>query len=130
MKYIFLGFFICFVLLTGCNKNRVMQGEKVVDEFYNKMEQENYKGIDSLMSFKFYQTTPYTHFIKLLTEKGKEFGKINKKSLGKYKIVNSVTDTIHLGYNVDYKNTHTKESFTLIKEKENFKILKYYISRE
>ncbi|PWN57541.1 hypothetical protein [Chryseobacterium viscerum] len=129
MKYNILSSLICFVLFIGCGEKEVKQGEIVVDEFYIKSEQKNYKAIDSIMSFRFYQTTPYKEFINILIEKNKEFGKVRKKSLEKYKIVKSVTDTIHLGYNVEYKNTHTKESFTLIKEDGNFKILKYYISK-
>lgn len=130
MKYSFLGSFICFVLFIGCGKKEVKQGEIIVNEFYTKSEQKDYKAIDSIMSFRFYQATPYKDFINILIEKNKKFGKVRKKSLEKYKIIKSATDTIHLGYDVDYKNTHTKESFTLIKENGHFKILKYYISED
>ena len=65
-----------------------------------------------------------------MSEKNKEFGKLEKKSLGKYKLIKSFTDTVHLGYIVDYEKALSKESFTLIKENGNFKILKYYINKE
>jgi len=130
MKYNILISFVCIVLFIRCERKEVKLGEIVVDEFYTNMEQENYKVIDSLTSFRLYQTTPYKDFIKFLSEKNKEFGKIKKRSLGKYKIIKSATDTIHLGYNIDYKNKHTKESITLIKESGHFKILRYYISED
>ena len=130
MKYINLIFLVCLVLFTECGREDVSKGGVIVDTFYIKTEQENYKGVDSLMSFRFYQITPYKNFIKILSEKNKKFGKIQKKPLEKYKIIKSAIDTIHLGYNVTYKNTNTKESFTLIKEDNDYKIYKYYIHRE
>ena len=129
MKYITLVFIFGY-LFIGCNDNEIEYAEVVVNKFYNKMEQKNYKAIDSLISFRFYQTTSNKDFIKILSEKNKEFGKLEKKSLGKYKLIKSFTDTVHLGYIVDYEKALSKESFTLIKENGNFKILKYYINKE
>ena len=82
-----------------------------------------------------------TNIIDDIVQKGDIIGRIAgvniksvdfncKKSLEKYKIIKSAIDTIHLGYNVTYKNTNTKESFTLIKEDNDYKIYKYYIHRE
>lgn len=79
MKYNILISFVCIVLFIRCERKEVKLGEIVVDEFYTNMEQENYKVIDSLTSFRLYQTTPYKDFIKFLSEKNNEFGKIKKK---------------------------------------------------
>lgn len=132
MKYNILIIITYLFLLSACGKAQLKQGETVINAFYNNIESENYKALDTLMSFQFYQKTPYKQFIQMINNKNKVFGKIDKKSLGKYKIVKSTnsTDTIHLGYIVDYENAHTKESFTLIKENKDFKILKYYVSQE
>lgn len=132
MKLNTLIIMIGTLLFSGCKQSEIKNGESVINAFYKNLESENYKNLDTLMSFQFYQNTPYKEFIQMLHENNKEFGKINKKSLGKYKIIKSTnsTDTLHLGYEVNYKNVHTKESFTLIKEKKDFKILKYYISQE
>jgi len=132
MKYNLLISIIYLFLLSACGKAQLKQGETIINVFYSNAESENYKALDTLMSFQFYQGTPYKQFVQMINNKNKVFGKINKKSLGKYKIVKSTnsTDTIHLGYIVDYQKAHTKESFTLIKENKDFKILKYYISQE
>lgn len=132
MKYNLLVVIGYLFLLSACGKTDLKDGESVVNAFYNNMERENYKALDTYMSFRFYQGTPYKQFIEMLNKKNRDFGKIKKRSLGKYKKIKTVnsTDTIHLGYIVDYQNAQTKESFTLIKEKEDFKILKYYISEE
>lgn len=112
-------------------KKEIKQGEIIVDEFYIKSEKKNYKAIDTLMSFRFYQNTTYNDFVMFLNKKKKGFGRVGKRTLRKSKIIkNFISDTLHLGYEVNYKYTSTKESFTLIKEKKGFKILKYYISQE
>ena len=129
MRYIILIFILCS-LFIGCKNDEIKQGEVIVNKFYNKIEQKNYIGMDSLISFRFYQNTPYNDFKTFLNKKDKEFGKIKKKTLRKSKIIKMPTsDTLHLGYEVNYTNTSTKESFTLIKEDKDFKILKYYISQ-
>ncbi|KAA0125961.1 hypothetical protein FY557_19820 [Chryseobacterium sp. SN22] len=132
MKYNFIAVVAFLSLLSSCEKTELKEGESIVNAFYSNIETKNYKLLDKLMSFLFYQGTPYKQFIEMLDRKNNEFGKINRRSLGKYKMIESInaTDTIHLGYVVEYQNVHTKESFTLIKEKENFKILKYYVSQE
>ncbi|WP_027385136.1 hypothetical protein [Chryseobacterium gregarium] len=130
MKYCIVISITSFFLFFGCKRHELSQGEIIVNTFYKNKESENFKDLDTLMSFRFYQNTPYKEFIHMLSTKNKEYGKINKKSLAKYKIVKSTksTDTLHFGYEVDYMNVHTKESFTLIQEDKGFKILKYYVS--
>ncbi len=130
MKYIILLLFICSLFMR-CKDDEIKQGVITVDNFYVKIENEDYIGMDSLMSFKFYQNTPYKDFKVFLNKKNKDFGELEGKTLKKFKIIKTSTlDTIHLGYEVNYKNISTKESFTLIEENEDFKIIKYYISTE
>ena len=35
----------------------------------NNIENENYRALDTLMSFQFYQTTPYKEFIEIIKKK-------------------------------------------------------------
>lgn len=78
MKYNLLISIIYLFLLSACGKAQLKQGETIINVFYSNTESENYKALDTLMSFQFYQGTPYKQFIQMVSNKNKAFGKITK----------------------------------------------------
>lgn len=68
---------LCFSLIVfSCesNYNELKLAESKVDEFYNFEKTDNYKSIDLLMGYQFYQVTPYNEFVNFLKTKKKGFG--------------------------------------------------------
>jgi hypothetical protein len=102
--------------------------EQTIEMFYKK--QNDVKAIDRLMSFRFYQTTPYVKFKEMLNEKNKACGEF----IEKYYIESRKADdnkAIAFTYKVKYKNVETIEEISLLKETENddYKIFIYKIKR-
>ncbi|WP_177734355.1 hypothetical protein [Flavobacterium inviolabile] len=109
------------------SKALVVSDENVViDRFYK--HQDNIKAIDSLMSFRFYQKTPYFKFKEILKAKHNNFGMFKRKEL--FDTDKSNPDGIIVyKYKVEYEKTNTIEEIGLIKENsaDSFHIISYKI---
>lgn len=98
--------------------------EEIVTEFYKNINDAS--KLDKLMSFRFYQKTPYNKFKEVILEKSKKFGilkglkKINTEFSPDKKAVKYTFD-------IEYDKAKTQEILVLIKEneKDNFKIFEY-----
>lgn len=110
--YIFLSLIVCLYSCTSTDEN-LQKAENVVSQFYKFENQMNYSGIDSLISFKFYQKTPYSKLVSILKEKNKIVGHFKNKNLEDYRVNFSTNqpNTIYLEYKVEYSKTTTREFF-------------------
>ncbi|MWW26907.1 hypothetical protein [Algibacter lectus] len=89
---------------------------KILKEFY--LNQNNFENLDNLMSFRFYQKTPYSEFKNAIESKNKTCGKLLN-----YKIVQTEYSddkkSVRLNTDVNYENMNTIEQILLIKETDN-----------
>jgi len=83
-----------------------------------------------LISFRFYQKSPYYKFKDILKEKNKSCGKFIEKTLLKTE-TSEDNKSICYVYNVTYQNIKTLEEIVLIKESENdsFQVFTYNIKK-
>ncbi|WP_163401515.1 hypothetical protein [Flavobacterium fluviatile] len=105
-----------------------ISSEKTIEMFYKY--QNNIEKLSPLISFRFYQKTPYYKFKEILKEKNKSCGKLIEKTLMKSE---TSTDKKSIGYayKVTYQNIKTVEEIVLIKESENdnFQVYIYNIKK-
>lgn len=131
MKQLYKIFFItiCFSILSCSEQNKVFleQAENRVTLFYTSENEDNFRVIDSLISYRLYQNIPYIEFKNYLKNKKDIVGDFENKKLNNYKIVFSTSgiNEIFLEYIVDYRNQKTKESFIIEQDGSNYKILEY-----
>lgn len=131
MKQLYKIFFIIiyFFILSCSEKDKVFveQAENRVTLFYSSESNNNFKVIDSLISYKLYQNLPYVEFKNNIENKKTIVGDFKTKKLNNYKIVSSTSgvNEIFLEYIVDYKNQKTIENFIIEKNGNNYKILAY-----
>lgn len=119
---------LILLLFSACQSDEeITHAEAVIEKFYLYDKSDDYKGIDTLMTFQFYQGTPYIDFISILKKKKEAFGSFKSKTLEDYKITYSKVNTIFLEYKVSYYKKQTKESFILEDSKNGYKIFKYNI---
>lgn len=130
-KYYSLVFF-CFCVFffsCGANSNDLQLAEKVADDFYRFEKTKDYKSIDFVMSYQFYQVTPYNKFVNFLKMKNEVTGDFKSKKLKSYKIINisNSNNRILLNYEVEYKKKKITEQLILENSEDNFKIINYVI---
>ncbi|WP_300486772.1 hypothetical protein [Flavobacterium sp.] len=103
-----------------------MSVESLTDFFYKNIS--NIKEIDKIMSYKFYQTTPFKEFSKLIESKNTQFGKFISKEVIKVEYSNDKHKaTIFL--KVKYSKVESKEQIVFLKEfeKDSYNIVEYFV---
>ncbi|WP_347065407.1 hypothetical protein [Flavobacterium sp. WV_118_3] len=120
------GKLISKTVINPNKREKSLTAEEIADLFYKN--QNNVKHLNSLMSFRFYQKTPYFKFKEIMEQKNQTFGKFLNKTLI------SVTNpekgiTIHK-YKVNYKKRTTVEEIGFIKENEgdSYEVISYNIN--
>lgn len=113
---------------TKLKKSITRSPEKTIEIFYKN--QNNIKIIDPLISFRFYQKTPYYKLKEILAEKDKTCGKFIKNTLIKTKTSEDKNSIAYL-YNVTYQNLKTIEEIILKRESINddFQVYVYNIKK-
>ncbi|PNW25763.1 hypothetical protein [Formosa algae] len=107
---------------------KIKNPSEVLKEFY--LNQNNIE-IDKLISFRFYQKTPYIKFKEIMKSKFTVCGKFLN-----YKIVQTEYSddkkSVRLNTDVSYENINTTEQIILIKEfdNDNFQVFDYNIKRK
>lgn len=124
-KALLLISIVLIIVLSGCEKQdtRINEGELVIESFY--MNQNNIKVLDTLLSYRFYQNTPYNKFRDFIIEKNNLVGKFNTKELVNAKL--SINEYLMFEYKVSYDRKTWNETFRLEKENGVFKIVNYNI---
>ncbi len=109
-------------------KTEKISSEKTIEMFYKY--QNNIEKLSPLISFRFYQKTPYYKFKEILKEKNKSCGKLIEKTLMKSE-TSADKKSIVYSYKVTYQNIKTVEEIVLIKESENdnFQVYIYNIKK-
>lgn len=114
-------------VITKTKYSKTAKNENIIiDKFY--LSQNNGKVLDSLMSFRFYQKTPYNKFKKIIESKVNSFGKFVDKTLINRKKSNDGI-TIYK-FKVRYERITTIEEIGLFREneKDSYHIISYNIS--
>lgn len=114
---------------TTVKKSTYRSPEKTIEMFYEN--QDDIKALDPLISFRFYQKTPYYKLNEILEQKNKSCGKFVEKTLVKTKTSDDKNSIAYL-YNVTYKNMKTTEEIVLIREStnDNFQVYIYNIKKQ
>lgn len=134
MKNKFYSFvLLCFcMMLFSCesNSNKLKLAESKIDDFYNFEKVNDYKSIDNLMNYQFYQVTPYNKFVNFLKVKKEVTGDFKIKKLKSSKIITitNSNDRIILEYETEYIKKKTSETFVLEKNHEEYQILNYSVN--
>lgn len=134
MKNKFYSFvFLCFsLILFSCESDskEMKLAESKVDDFYKFDKVDDYKSIDLLMNYQFYQATPYNSFVKFLKEKKELTGNFKAKKLKSCKIetFTNSNDKVVLEYEIEYSKKKTSEIFVLEKNKNEYQILNYSVN--
>ena len=100
--------------------------ESLTNYFYGNIG--NIKKIDKIISYKFYQATPYKDFSKLMESKNVQFGKFISKEVVKIEYSDHRNKaTVFL--RVKYSNIESNEQIVFFKEsaKEGYNIVEYKI---
>ncbi|SHM97253.1 hypothetical protein [Flavobacterium chilense] len=123
---------LCFsLILLACesNSNELKLAESKVDDFYNFEKAGNYRSIDLLMSYQFYQVTPYNKFVNFLKVKKEVMGNFKSKKLIASKItkITNSNNRILLDYEVWYVKKKTVERFIFEIDDNDYRILNYVI---
>lgn len=124
-RFFILIFIAISLTLSGCEKidKESEEGELIIDAFYKN--QTDYKVLDTLISYRFYQTTPYSKFKEFMIEKDNSVGDFKSKEL--IKVKTSINNYLLFEYKVNYDKKSTTEIFRLEKEKDKYKIVKYNV---
>ena len=109
-------------------KTENRSSQKTIEMFYKY--QNDIEKLSPLISFRFYQKTPYYKFKEILKEKNKSCGKFIEKTLLKSE-TSEDKKSIGYAYKVTYQNIKTVEEIVLIKEAENdsFQVYTYNIKK-
>jgi hypothetical protein len=110
---------------NGENDNdKNVSSDRIINKFYEN--QTDIKELDKLMSFRFYQKTPYSKFKESMIQKNIEFGKLIEKKITKTEFSED-NNAISVKLNVTYENETTIEKIVLIRETEKsiYKIFEY-----
>lgn len=121
------GNLISKTIVNPNKREKSLNAKETADLFYKN--QNNVKLLNSLMSFHFYQKTPYFKFKEIMEQKNKVFGKFLSKTL--ISISNPEKGiTVHK-YKVNYEKQSTVEEIGLIKESEDsYEIISYNVSNK
>jgi hypothetical protein len=100
-----------------------LTSEEVLDRFYLNIEK-----LDNLISFRFYQKTPYVKFKETMKEKYNICGEFIDKKIIETEY-SAEKNAVRFKLEVKYKNKNTIEQIVLIKEFENssFEVYEYNI---
>ena len=100
--------------------------ENIIDFFYKNLD--DVRKIDNVLSFRFYQKTPYNKFKEIMENKNNRFGKILEKKILKIEYSKDKMKVIFL-LEVKYLNETTKEQILMIKESvtDNYSIIEYVV---
>ncbi len=111
------------------NKTVEKSPEEILNVFYNN--QNDVKELDKLMSFRFYQNTPYNKFKETMQAKYQYCGELAEKTITETEYSDD-KKTITFFLKVKYQKVNTTEKIVMIKESDNdnFQILKYDIKPE
>jgi len=139
MKKILL--FVTLTLLVSCSFNQTFSNresdrddaEKISKKFYWELLQGTNKDkIYELFSDKFFEVTNKDQLDKLISDSQQEYGVIKENNLEHWETLvvkgsNSKSEYL-LTYNVTRESGTTKETFSMLKEDENIKIVGYHIN--
>lgn len=139
MKKILL--FITLMLLISCSFNQTFSNresdrddaEKISKKIYWELLQGTNKDkIYELFSDKFFEVTNKDQLDKLISDSQQEYGVIKEYNLEHWETLvvkgsNSKSEYL-LTYNVTRESGNTKETFSMLKEDENIKIVGYHIN--
>lgn len=108
------------------DKKNALTPEETLEKFYSNLEK--IKEIDKLISFRFYQKSPYVKFKETMEKKYKLCGKYINKEIIETEY-SADKKAIRLKLNVKYEKKNTIEQIVLIKESENsnFEVFEYNI---
>lgn len=108
------------------DKNSILNYEEVLEKFYLNLK--NIDELDKLISFRFYQKSPYVKFKETMKAKYKLCGEFIDKKIVETEY-SADKKAIRLILNVKYKKKNTIEQIILIKESDNsnFEIFEYDI---
>jgi hypothetical protein len=100
--------------------------ENIIDFFYKNLD--DVRKIDNVLSFRFYQKTPYNKFKEIMENKNNRFGKMLEKKILKIEYSKDKMKVIFL-LEVKYLNETTKEQILMIKESvtDNYSIIEYVV---
>lgn len=111
---------------TTSNTEKHKTSEEVLEEFY--FNQNNIKHLDKLISFRFYQKTPYVKFKETMEAKYKLCGEFVN-----YKLIETEysegNNAVRYKLEVKYEKKNTVEQIILFKESKNsnFQVYEYNI---
>lgn len=116
-------------LIHKSDKNYNFNPEKVINYFYENIESP--EKLDNIISFRFYQKTPYNRFKEMIIFKNNHFGKLIKKNIIKTEYSD---DGMSINYFIKakYENLEANEQIIMIKEseKDNFSIYEYNVKQK
>lgn len=138
-----MKYFVSIILLSlfiSCNFNSINKNreedkkdaEKITDQFYNLIKQNNKEEIFKLCGNELFKLAPKEKVNQMLDTSSSQFGNIESYSLIYWettaiKGTNSKNEYI-LIYNVERDIKNTQEKFTLHKDNDSIKIVGYYIN--
>ena len=108
------------------DKKRTLNSEDVLEKFYSNRK--NIDELDKLISYRFYQKSPYVKFKEGMETKYKLCGEFIDKEIVETEY-SADKKAVRLKLNVKYEKKKTIEQIVLIKESENsdFNIFEYNI---
>ncbi|UOX34837.1 hypothetical protein LXD69_04835 [Flavobacterium sediminilitoris] len=116
------------IVIENSNDNNKLTPEEIINYFYENIE--NPEKLDNIISFRFYQKTPYNRFKEIIIFKNNHFGKLIEKNIIKTEYSD---DGISISYfiKVKYENLEANEQIIMIKEskKDNFSIYEYNVKQ-
>jgi len=136
----YLVFLVTLLLVMGCNythQNREQdkqEAEKITNDFYNKVINDNGKETESLFSDNFFEATDKSKFNLIFSQSNNDYGKILNHTLVKAETFvvegNNPQGEYLLVYNVEREKMKTQEFFTMREEKGKIKIVGYRINTD
>ena len=107
-------------------KEKIRTSDEVLNAFYDN--QTNIKALDKMISFRFYQKTPFIKFKEVMETKNKVCGKLIEKKVVE-KEFSEDKKAIRYKLLVSYEKKKTVEQVVMIRESENsgFEIFDYNI---
>ncbi|WP_394666108.1 hypothetical protein [uncultured Chryseobacterium sp.] len=101
--------------------------EETINQFYKRINSPS--KLDELMSFRFYQKTPYSKFKELINSKSEKYGVYIERKLISEKFSPDNMAATYI-FNVKYTKGNLKEILILSKETitDNFQVYQYNVS--
>ena len=133
---------VFIILSASCNFSRTylnreedkQEAVKVVDQFYDRVAEGKYEAVDALFSSEFWKVTSKEKLHNLLIKKKEKLGKLNTKLLAKWETKRIESSNPSSNYALLYDNKYdkfeAKESFRLVMEKNQIKIIAFNINSD